>query len=290
VPTAPGAFVDLPSRGLRLHYRDWGGHGSPLVLLHGLSSNSRIWDWTAPILARHFHVIALDQRSHGLSDQTPDGYGFADVTADLASFLEAVGIEQPVVVGHSWGASVALTYATAGPGNARAIVLVDGGVIDISGLGSWEDAEPRMRPPAIDGTPVESFVGFMRRWPQLQGLWSDDLRDMVLANFAVRDGRIYRPLTISNHMKIARAIYHLNPSEVLPHVDCPILVISCRQEPGNDEGRAWQAARQEAIDKVAQLVPAAHVVVMEDTIHDVPIQRPLELAEVILTFLAQGQP
>lgn len=288
MPTAPGAFVDLPGRGLRLHYRDWGGHGPPLVLLHGLSSNSRIWDWTAPILARHFHVLALDQRSHGLSDQTADGYGFDDATADLAAFLEAVGIERPAIAGHSWGASVALSFATAQPNNASAVMLIDGGAIDMASLGAWEIAEKRMRPPEIDGTPVETFVGFMRRWPQVQDIWSDELGEMVLSNLEVRNGKVYRRLTIENHMKIARALYDLNPRDLIARLDCPLLVISCQQEPVNDEGRAWQAARQQALEAVKQVAPDAQVVVMEDTMHDVPVQRPRELAEAILTFLAQG--
>ena len=278
-------YAALPGRGIRLHYRDWGGDGPPLLLLHGLSSNSRIWDLTAPLLIGRFHVVALDQRSHGCSDQPDDGYGFHDVTADLQAFIETLAIESPTIVGHSWGANVALTYAVANPDAVRSIVLVDGGVIDLSQHGTWEEAEPRMRPPEIDGTPVETFVGFMRRWPQLKDIWSDELRDIVLANFDVReDGTIARRLTIENHMKIARAIFDLRPADLLRDVACPLLVISCQQEPTNDEARRWQKLREDGLKALGRVAPDARVVVMKDTIHDVPMQRPEELAKQISDF------
>ncbi|MEX0683490.1 MAG: alpha/beta hydrolase, partial [Dehalococcoidia bacterium] len=252
MPTVEGTFVHLPGRGLRLHYRDWGGDGPPLILLHGLSSGSRIWDWTAPLLAQRFRVIALDQRSHGLSDAPDDGYGFDDVTADLDAFIEALGLERPALAGHSWGASVALTYAVAHP--ARAVVLIDGGVIELSSRGTWEDAEARMRPPDIDGTPVETFLGFMRRWPNLQDMWKEDLPDMVLSNFEVRDDKVYRRLAIPNHMKIARAIFDLKPSELLPEIACPLMIISCHQEPKTELEQSWLDVRLEGIEAARRVV------------------------------------
>ena len=57
-PTAASATVN----GVLLRYWTWEGTGQPLVLLHGLASTRRIWDFVAPLLAQDFRVIALDQR------------------------------------------------------------------------------------------------------------------------------------------------------------------------------------------------------------------------------------
>ena len=73
--------------GLQMHIRNWGGDGSPVVLLHGLASTCRIWDLTAPILARDFSVIAVDQRGHGDSGKPEDGYEFTSVGNDVAALL-----------------------------------------------------------------------------------------------------------------------------------------------------------------------------------------------------------
>ena len=63
--------------GLSFHYRDWGGSGQPLLLLHGLASTCHIWDMVAPILAENHAVIALDQRGHGESAKPHHGFDFA---------------------------------------------------------------------------------------------------------------------------------------------------------------------------------------------------------------------
>ena len=55
-PTPKDEWVDL--NGMSFHYRDWGGSGQPIVLLHGLASNCHIWDVVAPILSENNAVIA----------------------------------------------------------------------------------------------------------------------------------------------------------------------------------------------------------------------------------------
>ena len=83
--------------------------------------------WLAPPLAHVFRVIALDQRGHGLSDTPDDGYDFKTITGDLARAIGALGWERPLVVGHSWGANVALQLAADYPALPSGVVLVDGG-------------------------------------------------------------------------------------------------------------------------------------------------------------------
>ena len=191
------SYIDLPGAPpIRLHYRDWGGADRPLILLHGLASSCRIWDFTAPLLAERFHPFALDQRGHGLSDK-PGSYTYAEVTGDLAAFIEALALERPVVVGHSWGAGVAVQFAADYPDIPSAIALVDGGFVERSSFdASWEEAEVMMRPPEIDGVPVETFTGFAKKWPEVAEIWSDQLGEMILSNLEVRDGKVYRRLPI----------------------------------------------------------------------------------------------
>jgi pimeloyl-ACP methyl ester carboxylesterase len=285
--TPRDTYIELPGRGLRLHCLDWGGDGTPIVLLHGLSSSARIWDLTTPHLVPRFHVIAVDQRSHGQSDRPDDGYGFDDTTADIAAVIAKLGIERPVVVGHSWGANVALQLAADYPDAARGIVLVDGGFIERSGDSTWEQAEADMRPPDIDGTPVERFLGFVRNWPNLKDIYSPQIEQMVLANFDVRDGKIYRPLSIPNHMKIARAIYEQKPSELLRRVALPVLIVPAIREAAGEAERRWQEYREQGLAAIRRVRPDIRVQPMLDSIHDVPVQRPAELARVIAEFAGE---
>jgi pimeloyl-ACP methyl ester carboxylesterase len=208
---------------LRFHYR-WCGaaDGRPLVLLHGLASSARIWDMLGPALGRRYRVFALDQRGHGLSDKPDEGYDFPIIVADLAAFVDALGLEGPVVVGHSWGASVALQYAAArqvGPGAASAIVLVDGAFAQIKSVAgmTWEKAEEIMRPPPLAGMPREVFLeGIRDSFPDPDRL-TPEILAIILANFEILPDDTIRPrLTLERHMRIARALYEQQAGDLYP--------------------------------------------------------------------------
>ncbi|MBT99610.1 MAG: hypothetical protein CL902_13445, partial [Dehalococcoidia bacterium] len=92
--------------GMSFHYRDWGGNGPPIMLFHGLASTCHIWDMVAPILAQDHAVIAVDQRGHGQTDKPDEGYDIESVTKDALGVISGLGVENPVVIGHSWGGSV----------------------------------------------------------------------------------------------------------------------------------------------------------------------------------------
>jgi pimeloyl-ACP methyl ester carboxylesterase len=298
MPEPRDAYVSLPEReGLRLHYIEWGPStpagaglrmsGISILLLHGLSSSARIWDLMAPLLTDKYHVIAVDQRSHGQSDRPDDGYDFPSTTADVAALIGSLGLERPVVVGHSWGANVALQLAHDYMGLVRGVVLVDGGFIERSKDVTWEQAEKEMRPPDIDGTPVERFVSYVRNFPAAKDIDPAKFEEMILSNFIVRDGKVYRPLAIPNHMKIARAIFDQRPSELLPNVKTPVLIVPAVREGESEQEKRWQEYRERGLSAIREVRPDIRVVRMEDTVHDVPVQRPKELAKVIAEFASE---
>src|SRR5205085_8668122 len=94
----------------RLHYLDWGEAGNPpFVLLHGFSAMARYFDGFAAHARRHFHVYALDQRGHGESDWA-DSYEPDDMSNDLAEFVDQLGLDRFVLLGHSMGGGVSFRY------------------------------------------------------------------------------------------------------------------------------------------------------------------------------------
>ena len=104
----------------------------------------------APLLSAAGHVVAFDQRGHGESEKPAAGYDLPTMVGDLRGALAALGLEDAVVVGHSWGATVALAYA-AQP-ETPGVVLVDGGLADWQGQpgASWERTERELAPPKMD--------------------------------------------------------------------------------------------------------------------------------------------
>lgn len=233
----------------------------------------------------HFRVIALDQRGHGLSDK-PGSYTFDEITGDLTALIEALALERPLVVGHSWGSNVALQFAADRPDETAAIVLSDGGFLEISAMDgmTWERAEVVMRPPEMDGTPLDKFISGARNWPDLAPLWSEQLQEMVLSNFEIREAKVYRRLPVPDHMKIVRAIWEQRPSEMWDRVRCPVLMMPAIKRQDDPQRDMWTRTKLQAIETARKILPDAQVVVMEDTIHDIPLQRPAELAEAIIAF------
>jgi len=274
--------------GLRFHYRDWGGNGQPLLLLHGLASNARIWDLTAPLLTGGFRVVALDQRGHGLSDKPDGGYDFASVTGDLAAFVQALGLERPALAGHSWGANVALQFAADRPDGVSALALVDGGFLEISAFEgmTWERTVEVMSPPPLAGIKLEAFLQGARNWPGLGEFWNDDVQEIVLANFRIdEEGRIYPHLSRDNHLKILRSLWDQKPSALWSRIRCPALLLPTASDHPDPRNAVWMEHKRKGIALAEQRAPSLNVIWMKDTIHDVPLQRPRELAGAIRSFL-----
>ncbi len=271
--------------GLRMHVRNWGGEGPPVVLLHGLASTCRIWDFVAPILAQKFSVIAVDQRGHGDSGKPDHGYDFASVGGDVAAMLEGRGIQRPMLVGHSWGADVALELAVAQPELLKGIIFVDGGTIDASArYATLDDALIQMAPPDFRGVTPAQFLERVRsggQWATLIEQRGASAEEIILANFETLDnGTLRAKLTRDNHLRIIRALWEHHPRELYPRVPCPTLMMPARQQ-NNPDAYERTLARSESIAAAERLLPSSKTIWLENSIHDVPVQRPDLVAETI---------
>jgi pimeloyl-ACP methyl ester carboxylesterase len=264
--------------GVRLRARDWGGSGQAVVLLHGLASNARIWDGVASRLTgAGLRVVALDLRGHGGSDQPGSGYDFASIGRDLEAALTGLGLERPVLAGHSWGAHVALQYAADRPGAAAGLALVDGGLL---GAAEWagptrEEARRRMAPPRF-AVPLADWLARARRFDAGGSGGRPWIRDYLRAGVDVDDQGVARSrFRFDNHMQVVDALYDQRPPDLYPLVGCPVLLcVAADPADGDAHAEAKRAAAARALD----LLPSATVIWYEDTMHDIPLRRPAALA------------
>ena len=108
----------------RFHYLDWGGSGTPILLLHGGGINSHTWDCVAVMLRDRYRCVALDQRGHGDSEWSPIAdYRIATHVGDIEGFVQALGLEHPILVGQSMGGLNSIAYATRNSDHVRAMVI-----------------------------------------------------------------------------------------------------------------------------------------------------------------------
>lgn len=273
-------------RGLRLHIREWDGGATPFVLLHGLSSNCMTWEAVAERLHADGHtVVTLDQRGHGLSDKPDSGYGFDDVTADLQAVIDAMNWdERPVVAGQSWGGSVVLQFAARYPETASGIVLVDGGFMTMRAFGAqvtWEELWERLKPPQLAGRPRKELAAGMRR---RHADWTAEGIEHTLANFeTLPDGTIRPWLSLDHHREILHAMWQQKPEQIYPRVKTPVLAAAAGPE---DAERAEQ--KRLGLAAFERRILRCRTFWFDQTDHDIHVQRPKELANLMLNALDDG--
>ena len=116
-------------RQLRFHFLERGAPDAPaVVLLHGGHQSAHSWDLVSLHLAQRFRVLALDQRGHGDSEWARDvSYTNHEMSLDAEAFIAALGVERPILVGHSMGGRNSMLLVRHSPSLLRALVIVDVG-------------------------------------------------------------------------------------------------------------------------------------------------------------------
>jgi len=273
-------LVEVAAAGVRLQARSWpGGTGRPVLLVHGLSSNARLWDEVAARLAAADHpVVAVDLRGHGASaavPDPPDGPGATlTAAADLAAVCTDLGwseVDGAVVAGQSWGGNVVLQLAADRPGLVHGLALVDGGWLHLSDRwASPEAAWEVLAPPAFDGLTATGLrARLVERYPD----WSPGAIEATLANLRERpDGGVVPRLDRQRHRGVVASMFDHRPRELYARVRCPTLVLVAL--PGSSGSR-------ELAVEAAAAIPGGELVEFPDSVHDLHAQHPNRVAELI---------
>ncbi len=146
------AYAAVP--GARIFYRDTGGSGIPVVLLHAATGSSRVWEYQIPALtAAGYRVIAFDRRGWGRTEIDPAGPQPGTGADDLLALLDSLHIDRVHLVGTAAGGFVAFDFALSFPERLRSLVVANsiGGVQDPEFL----ELGRRIRPPQFDALPPE---------------------------------------------------------------------------------------------------------------------------------------
>src|SRR5690606_35183916 len=105
-------------------FRELGGKGQPLIILHGLFGSSDNWLTQAKVLAGDFHVYMPDQRNHGQSPHS-DEFTYNLLADDLHEFIVTNAISDPVILGHSMGGKAAMLFAVSHPELLSKLIVAD---------------------------------------------------------------------------------------------------------------------------------------------------------------------
>ena len=122
-PPAKSGFLTV--NGMKLHYLDWGGSGETILFLPGFNDAADVYDDFAPRFTDRFHVIGLTRRGVGESDKPRSGYDTSTRVEDIRKFLDALGIQTVILIGHSMAGDELTLFATRYPQRVAKVVYLD---------------------------------------------------------------------------------------------------------------------------------------------------------------------
>jgi len=299
----PGPVAPLTSRfvhvnGIRINYLDWGGHGPPLVMIHGLGDSPHIFDDLAPRLRSRFHVYAYARRGHGHSDAPAGAYDLATLTDDLRLFLDALHIPRADLLGWSMGGNEITRFAGLHPERVGRLVYLEAGYdfSDTTFLDSFAATLARIGPDA----PAVRSLGSYREWMHASVfgrnvVWTPGLEHYLRDVTRVRpDGRI----EVIPSERVFSAIFRSLPSSPreYTHVRAPCLFFyastffPAESHGGDPAARAFErfadAFREAQIERVRHEVRDATIERVPGATHmSIGVRDPGRLAARVRTFL-----
>ena len=240
------------------------GTGEPLLLIHGLGSSSRDWEYQLPAFTEHYQVITCDVRGHGQSAKPPGPYNVPMFADDIIQLMQALDIAPAHVLGISMGGMIAYQLAVDHPEMVKSLIAVN--------------CNPEL--------PVRNFKDRLAIWQreiivQLIGMRKmgqvlserlfikpdqEKLRQIFVQRWAENDPKAY--------LAAMRAIVGWSVVAELPKLTMPVLVIAADQDYSFVD------------DKTAYipLMPNAQMLVIEDSRHATPVERPEAFNQAVLSF------
>ena len=263
------------ANGLDLHYLDWGTEGQPpIIFLHGALQQSHSWDFISLPICGDYHTLVLDARGHGDSQWAPDGdYSLDAHQSDLDGFVEALGLEQFILVGHSMGGRNAYVYTSRHPERVKSLVIVDSGPEMRTG------GESRIRQFRELPDDLDSYQEFASRIQEYTGR----SREQVLGalKYSIREGANGK--WTWKYDKLLRTPGYRPPSwdveklwECVASIRCPTLIV---------RGSESDIFSSEVMERMLRTIPQSSAAIVPKAGHLVAGDNPVGFLSALRTFL-----
>jgi 3-oxoadipate enol-lactonase len=248
-------------------YYEIAGQGQAILFIHGLGSSGRDWELQVAFFAKHYQVVTFDVRGHGQSDKPPGPYSVPLFATDTAELITSLGIAPAHVVGISMGGMVAFQLAVSTPDLVKSLVIVNSGPELI--LRTFKErlaGLQRLLVARLLGMRKMGQVLSKRLFPREE---HQELRRTFIERWAGNDKRAY--------IDSMRAIVGWSVTDRLGAIRCPTLVIAA------DEDYTPVSLKEAYVAKM----PQAELVVIADSRHATPVERPEQFNEALMVFLSK---
>lgn len=272
--------------GLDIQLAIWEGRGKTILSIHGLTANCRCWGVLAESLAPKHKLVAMDLRGRGHSERPPSGYSIDYHCRDIKALLEDMGVERPVLMGHSLGAAIALGFGAKYPDGVDRIISVDGG-----GKLSKEQNEkvfagikPSLERLGRTFPSLEAYLNLMKMAPFLRP-WSPVIETYFQYDVEEVDGGIRSRVHPEHIEEEVLNLKEMDASQAYPKITCPVLILRAM------EGMLAEddiLIPEETKETMLREIPNARCVDLEGTNHFSILFQPNEVRDrAILDFLEE---
>lgn len=241
--------ANIHVNGIRQHYLRYGGKGSPLILIPGITSPAITWGFVGERLGRHYDTYILDVRGRGLSEFGPHlDYGIDACVTDVLAFADSLKLSQPVLLGHSMGARFAIRAARRAGTKVSKAVLVD---------------------PPVTGPGRRSYP---TKWP-----WFQNALDVAQKGASLEDMRPFVPTWEEKHIRLRAEWLHTCDVRAVEvtyrgfheddiHADIPHLKVRTLLMVAGKAG----VILPEDVEEIKRLLPSIEVQRVENAGHLIP--------------------
>ena len=257
-----------------------------MLLLHGAGHNLEVWRDVVAAIDGRCRVVAADLRGHGQSSVV-ESFTMADLVADTHRVCTELQLADPVVVGHSLGGWVAL--AAAALGGIRTIVSVEGPVLDLARLfrelglppDGGAGGEDTIRAGAFRGDDAAWSERLMRKGPP------GSVARAVAERGRVRlgDGLLHAHPLPAELIATQRCAWEIDPAALYRGLGIPVTIVLGTQQAEVMNSEQFVRIRSAAADELVRSVPELRVVRTAGG-HHLPVDRPREIAEIIVAAVA----
>jgi 3-oxoadipate enol-lactonase len=254
--------------GCSLHYEEYGA-GSPVLLVHGLGSSCRDWEYQIPALAGQHRVIAVDVRGHGRSDKPRERYSIAGFSADIEALLDHLHLGPVHLVGLSMGGMIGFQLAVDQPQLLKSLTIVNSAPqVKVRSFDDLQKLAKRWLLARL--LPMETIGKGLGKnlFPKPE---QTELRHKVAQRWAQNDKRAY--------LASMNAIIGWGVQEKLSRITCPTLIVTA------DRDYTPVALKRE----YAALIPDARLVVIDDSRHATPLDQPKAFNQLLLNFIEEHE-
>jgi pimeloyl-ACP methyl ester carboxylesterase len=269
---------------IQLHYLDHLGGDPPLVLMPGLTANACSFDGLIKAgLSPALRVLALDLRGRGLSQKPSSGYSMADHCADVLGLLDALGLSQVVLGGHSFGGLLSIYMAAHHPERVSKLVIIDA-------AGSMHPQVRELIKPSVDrlGNVLpswEAYLEAMKQMPFYQGWWDPTIESYYRADVEIRTDGTVKPRSSPEAIieAVEKALAE-DWAQLLTAVRQPVLLLNA-PGPFGPPGTPPVLPREQAMDTLNMLSEGRYVEIPGNHMTMLYGEGAQRIVEVILAFV-----